>query len=67
MGEYEYKYEYLDWYLRIGIHYDHLSHNKPKVNTLLDIKSIKVKNKKKQKTMPICAIVCNLWYLVEIV
>ena len=42
--------------------YKYLSHTKPKINMLLYIKVVKVR-----KIMHICAIVCNLWYLVEFV
>ena len=42
--------------------YEYLSQTKPKINMLLYIKVEKV-----GKIMHICAIVCNLWYLVEFV
>ena len=42
--------------------YKYLSHTKPKINMLFYIKVVKVR-----KIMHICAIVCNLWYLVEFV
>ena len=42
--------------------YEYLSQTKPKINMLLYIKVGKV-----GKIMHICAIVCNLWYLVEFV
>ena len=42
--------------------YEYLSQTKPKINMLLYIKVVKV-----GKIMHICAIVCNLWYLVEFV
>ena len=42
--------------------YEYLSHTKPKINMLLYIQVVKVR-----KIMHICAIVCNLWYLVEFV
>ena len=42
--------------------YEYLSHTKPKINMLLYIKVRKVR-----KIMHICAIVCNLWHLVEFV
>ena len=42
--------------------YEYLSHTKPEINMLFYIKVVKV-----IKIMHICAIVCNLWYLVEFV
>ena len=49
-----FKYEY---------EYEYYSHTKPKINMLLYLKAIKVGG----EIMHIFAIVCNLWYLVEVV
>ena len=42
--------------------YEYLSHTKPKINVLFYIIIVKVR-----KIMHICALVYNLWYLVEFV
>ena len=40
--------------------YKYLSHTKPKINMLLNIKAVQAR-----EIMHICAIVCNIWYLVK--
>ena len=62
MGEYEYEYEIWTVICEYEYEYKYLSHTKPKINMLLYIKVVK-----DRKIMHICAIVCNLWYLVEFV
>ena len=62
MGEYEYKYNYLDWYSPIQIRVQILSYSKYiylYIYIFMDIKAIKV-----FKLMHICALICNSWQFV---
>ena len=62
MDEYEYEYDIWTVIREYEYEYEYLSQTKPKINMLLYIKVVKVR-----KMMHICAIVCNLWYMVEFV